>query len=231
MWINQVKTFILNLFFPQFCLNCNREGSYLCEDCKSLLEIETTHQKYRALPPAGGLKDLYFPLSYQNSLMKKLTRKFKYKPFIKELSKPLASLIITHFQLLDNKPDFLLSGSRLKSDFRLIPVPLDRKRLKWRGFNQAEEIGKELSKFFKIPLASNVLFKIKGTFPQVELSEEARKENIKGAFLVKNGEAIREKKILLVDDICTTGSTMTECARLLRATGAKEVIGIVIARG
>ena len=65
-------------------------------------------------------------------------------------------------------------------DFILIPVPLEKKRLKWRGFNQSEEIGKELAKFLKIPLLSDVLHKIKETPPQMELSAEARRENIKG---------------------------------------------------
>ncbi|GAH54413.1 unnamed protein product, partial [marine sediment metagenome] len=139
-------------------------------------------------------------LPYQETLIKNLIQKFKYQPFVKGLTISLTSLIITHFQLLDNKPNF--------SDYILIPAPLEKSKLKWRGFNQAEEIGKELARFLKIPLINNVLVKIKETLPQVELSDEERKENIKGAFLVKNGGIIKEKKILLVDDIYTTGSTL-----------------------
>jgi len=217
MWA-KVKNFILNLLYPQFCFNCGREGSYLCEDCKSTLEILQSHQKYIF----KNLKDLYFALPYQNLLIKNLIQKFKYQPFVKELAIPLTSLIITHFQLLDNKPNF--------SDYILIPVPLEKRKLKWRGFNQAEEIGKELSKFLKISLLNNVLAKIKETPPQVELSDEERKENIKGVFTVRNGVLIKNRKILLVDDIYTTGSTLEECAKVLKETGAKEVIGMVVAR-
>ena len=235
MW-KKIQNFVLNLLYPQFCFNCGQEAtSYLCEDCKSTLEILQSHQKYSSqkgeenkfssspFAVARDLKDLYFALPYQNLLIKNLIQKFKYQPFVKELAIPLTSLIITHFQLLDNKPNF--------SDYILIPVPLEKRKLKWRGFNQAEEIGKELSKFLKISLLNNVLAKIKETPSQVELSDEERKENIKGVFLVKDEELIKNRKILLIDDIYTTGATMEECARVLKTAGAKEIIGIVVARG
>jgi len=74
------------------------------------------------------------------------------------------------------------------------------------------------------------LIKIKENLPQVELSEKERKENIKEVFIIRNREKILGKKILLVDDVYTTGSTMEECSQVLKKAGAKEVIGIVIAR-
>jgi ComF family protein len=221
MWKkSSLKNFLLELFFPQFCLLCKKEGEYLCQDCRATLEISLSHQKYST----KNLNDLYFALPYQNHFVKNLIQSFKYEPFIKELSKPLASLIIEHFQLIE-KPitDF--------SNYILIPIPLKEKRQRWRGFNQAEEIAIELSKFLKIPLINDVLIKIKETLPQVELSERERKENISGAFSLKNNEKIIGRKILLVDDVYTTGSTMEEAARVLKKAGAKEVIGIVIARG
>ncbi len=223
MW-KKFLNFLLDLFFPKFCFNCGKEGNYLCQDCQALLEISGFHQKYST----QNLKDLYFAINYQNSLVKNLIQKFKYEPFMKELAKTLSYLMITHFQLLENPPPFFGGGS----DFILIPVPLEKKRLKWRGFNQAEEMAKELTNFFKIPFILNcALMKIKETCPQVDLKNEERKENTKGAFLVKDNNLIRDKKILLVDDVYTTGSTMEECARVLKESGAKEVIGIVVARG
>jgi len=108
---------------------------------------------------------------------------------------------------------------------------LEKRKLKQRGFNQAEEIAKELSSFLKIPLVSDCLTKIKETLPQVELSGKKREENIKGVFLVKNNEKTRGRKVLLVDDVYTTGSTMEEAARVLKTAGAKEVWGVVVARG
>jgi len=155
-------------------------------------------------------------------LVQKLIRLFKYNPFIKELSGTLASLIINHFQLLDNPPDF--------KGFFLIPIPLEKRKLKQRGFNQAEEIAKELSKSLEIPLISDCLLKIKANFPQIKLSGKEREENIKGVFLCKNPEKIKGRKILLLDDVYTTGSTMEEAARVLKTAGAKEIWGVAVAR-
>ncbi len=209
---------ILGLLFPKFCFGCQSEGTYLCEDCRAILEISKFHKQHSG----QNLKDLYFALPYKNPLIKNLLRKFKYQPFVKELANPLSFLIIEHLQLLDNKPDF--------TDFIIIPLPLEKRKLKWRGFNQAEEIAKELAKFLNIPILNNILIKTKSTLPQVELAEETRKENIKGAFSVKNNQEIKNKKILLVDDVYTTGSTMEETARVLKTAGAREIVGAVIAR-
>jgi len=215
---SKIKTLFLDLFFPKFCFGCQREGSYLCQDCRATLEISDVHQKYET----KYLSDLYHPCNYQKLLIKKLIQNFKYEPFIKELAKPLSSLIIDHFQLIEERRNF--------SEFVLIPIPLEKRKLKWRGFNQAEELSKELSKLLNIPVSNNVLVKIKETQPQVELGDRERRGNIKGVFSIRNGNLIDNKNVLLIDDVYTTGSTMEEAARVLREAGAKEIIGIVIAR-
>ncbi len=212
------KNLVLDVLFPKFCLSCKKEGEYLCQDCQAMLDISGFHQKYET----RNLSDLYYPISYQNKFIQNLIKKFKYEPFIKELALTLSSLIIEHFKLLDQKPDF--------NDFILIPLPLAKKRLKWRGYNQAEEIGKYLAQFFQITMITDVLLKIKTTLPQMELAKEKREENIKDAFAIKSPEIIQGKKILLADDVYTTGTTMEECAAILRGAGAKEIVGIVIAR-
>jgi len=233
--LNRSKNFFLDLLFPKFCLGCQEEGDYLCQDCQATLEIlEYQYCLCKSplrLPEAGKcrrcltkkLNGLYFALNYQSSFPKKLIHQFKYEPFAKGLAKPLASLIIAHFQLLANTPDF--------SNFIIIPIPLEEKRLKWRGFNQAEELAKELAKFLKIPLISGCLIKIKETLPQIDLSAKEREENPRGAFLLKKGGEIKGRKVLLVDDVYTTGATMEEAARVLKEAGVKEVWGVVVARG
>ena len=216
--LKKIGEFISEVFFPKFCLGCQKEGEYLCQDCKELLEILRIHKKYKT----KYLSDLYFPLVYKKPLTKKLILSFKYKPFLKDLSLTLSFLILDHLKLIEEEKNF--------SDFILIPIPLEKKKLKWRGFNQSEEIGKKLAENLEIPIFSNVLFKIKETRPQVELSEKERRENIKGCFLVKNKDLIKNKKILLLDDIFTTGSTMEEAAKTLKEAGAKEIVGMVLAR-
>ena len=218
MWISKIKNFVVEVIFPKSCLECRKEGDYLCQDCLAVLDILSIHQISRT----KNLNDLYFAASYSSPLIKKLIQSFKYEPFIKELAKTLSSLIINHFQLLEKQPIF--------PNHVLIPVPLRIKRLKWRGFNQSEEIGKELAKYLKLPLSNNVLIKTKETPAQVELDGDERRENLKKVFVVENKNLINGKKILLIDDVYTTGATMEECAMVLKTAGAKEVIGVAVAR-
>jgi ComF family protein len=230
--------FCFDIFFPKQCFGCQKGETHLCEDCKSSF-VEISHYQYCLCKKPMLLIDqchncknkkldaLYSAVSYKKILVKKLIHYFKYESFVKELSKPLSSLIIDHFYLLEQQPYFLKN----KINFILIPIPLHIKRLKWRGFNQAEELAKELSKFLDIPLILNCLIKNKETLPQTELKSEKREKNIEGVFLIKNDQEIKGKKILLVDDIYTTGSTMEEAARVLKKAGAEKVIGLTIARG
>jgi len=218
----KIKENFLELLFPRACLGCQREKSWLCQDCKAIIDISRFHQKF----PNPELNDLYSATQFQGPLLKKLIHKFKYEPLVKELAQPLSSLICDHFQLLDIPPVFL--GGR--TNFVLVPIPLEKKRLKWRGFNQAEEIARHLSKFLNMPLLDNVLVKNRTTLPQVKLRAEERKQNILGAFACQNKHKIKGRNILLVDDIYTTGSTMKEAARVLKKSGAQKVIGVVVAR-
>ena len=239
-FLNTIYQFLSGLLFPQFCLNCQREKNYLCQDCFSLIDISTSQYCPFCSPAkivldgktcyscrkSKKLTGLFCAASYQNLIIKKLISQCKYEPCVKELAKPLAVLIIQHFQLLDYPPPFFKD----RTGFVLMPVPLHKKRLKMRGFNQAEEISRQLSLFFKMPLISDCLLKTKQTLPQIELSGKERTDNVKSAFVCQNKNLIKEKKILLVDDVFTTGSTMEECARVLKDSGAKEVWGIAAAR-
>jgi len=249
---DKTKNFILDLLFPKFCLGCQKEGTFLCEDCKATLEISEydyclCSKKPLLIPPAQkfgkcnkcsskNLSGLYFALPYkEKSLTRKLIHQFKYPPYTKNLAKTLASLIIEHLVITQKNTEDIWKNSVL------IPVPLFYKKLKKRGYNQSEELAKELSKVFKIPVFSDVLIKIKKTESQMKLSKEEREKNLAGAFTVKPAFAIKNrstsdvdqfsgKKVFLVDDVYTTGSTMEECARALRGAGAKSVWGICIAR-
>lgn len=111
----------------------------------------------------------------------------------------------------------------------VIPVPLHPRRLLKRGFNQSLEISRTLGKDLDIPILPNGLTRTRHTRPQTRLGRTARQRNIKGAF-VANHAAIQDRTVLLVDDVYTTGSTLSECARTLRRTGAAEVNVLVLAR-
>jgi ComF family protein len=161
-------------------------------------------------------------------LTKKLIRQFKYQPYLKDLAKTLASIVAEHLLISGKNTEVIWQNSVL------VPIPLDNKKLRNRGYNQSEELAKEMAKILKVPVISDVLIKIKPTKAQAESTKQAREKNLEGAFTVKNPSAIRPEghpgKIFLVDDVYTTGSTMEECSKILKQAGAKEVWGITIAR-
>jgi len=237
----KVRNFLVELFFPSFCLGCQKEGTYLCYDCKTILEIsEFTYclcsKNPLRLPPGAKigkcprcqdqrLAGLYFALPYQEKfLTRKLIHQFKYEPYIKNLATPLSEIVLQHLEIIGaNIPEIWKNSI-------LVPIPIEIKKLKDRGYNQAQELAKELGHKLNVPSIFDNLVKIKRTAPQMELSAKERQENLKGAFAVKNPAEFAGKKIFLVDDVYTTGSTMEECARALKATSAKQVFGIAIAR-
>jgi len=233
----QFQKFFLEFFFPQFCINCQKEGNVVCQDCLSTIEItEFCFCPFCKIPkrvPIGKCKShqrfylngLFFATSYQQPLVQKMIIKFKYEPFLKTLAKPLSLLIISYFNLTKLYKIFLKDNSSC-----FVPIPLHISREKWRGFNQSFLIAKELSYFFQIPLLNNNLIKIKKTQPQMSLTESERKINLQNAFAIKNPKEFFKKRIFLVDDVFTTGNTMEECAKILKKAGAKEVWGITIAR-
>jgi ComF family protein len=112
----------------------------------------------------------------------------------------------------------------------LIPVPLHRRRLRERGFNQAVLLGRPLAKVWHIRLVVDNLKRIRWTEPQVTLSASEREANVRGAFALADPAAVRGKKIILLDDVYTTGSTVAECSRVLRQAGAEGVYVITVAR-
>jgi ComF family protein len=112
----------------------------------------------------------------------------------------------------------------------IIPVPLHRKRLRERGFNQAVILARQIAKRFSLPLDFMTLRRERFTAPQVGLGREERSANVRKAFAVRKPEKIAGRRILLVDDVTTTGSTLTECASVLMKANAEAVAILTLAR-
>jgi ComF family protein len=111
-----------------------------------------------------------------------------------------------------------------------MPVPLHKKRLRSRGFNQALILAHGISERFSVPLLYDTLVRLRSTRPQVELSGHERVENVRGAFCLLRPSEVRDKRVLLVDDVFTTGATMNECAKVLKDAGARSVTVLTLAR-
>ncbi len=111
----------------------------------------------------------------------------------------------------------------------VLPVPLHLSRLRRRGFNQATVLAREVSEGLDAPLILGSLIRGRGGRPQVGLRPKERRRNIRGAFSVLSGESIRGRRLLIVDDVLTTGATAQECARVLKSAGAERVALLTLA--
>lgn len=117
----------------------------------------------------------------------------------------------------------------------LAPVPLHKKRLVWRGFNQAELLAEQISKKLKIRIYKDILIRQKNTAPQMEIKDkDERVKNVKDAFEAKKSfsqDEFKNRIFILIDDVSTTGSTLQECAKALKTLKPKEIWAFVIAKG
>lgn len=218
--------------FPVYCLGCGEEGNWLCDNCFKKVDAPGVfccpYCHYHSPEGKCCANCVSFSfLSAQISLFQykeeeeiggKIIGYFKYY-YIEELKKDLDRLID---KFVKGKLG-LFAGLEV-----IVPVPLSKKRLAERGFNQAEIIANILGDKLNLPVVK-ALKRVIHTKQQAKLKREERLKNVRGAF--GNGQDILGEKVLLVDDVFTTGSTMQECAKILHQNGVKEVKGFSLARG
>ncbi|MCK4385616.1 MAG: ComF family protein, partial [candidate division Zixibacteria bacterium] len=180
--------------FCPYCKSLFEYGETTCSFCESAGKISEDH-KISMVRSLGRFDDYY----------KLLIHRFKYGKKI-PLGKRLAQRL---GETINSDSNFL------ESDLS-IPVPLHKSRYRERGFNQSEIVAEEVSKITGLSVLKNVLKRKKNTKDQTNLSPQQREENVRGAFVVTQPEVIGGKKIILVDDVITTGATLSECARMLK---------------
>jgi competence protein ComFC len=233
MTLELFKRKLLNVLFPIDCAGCGKEDVWLCGDCllklplgryENCLFCGKESRGGKTCPECASVHNLdgiFVCADYDDKIISDLIKKLKYS-FARELGEVLGEIAGRFFEKAE-RPEFNLPS------FTVIPVPLHKKRLNWRGFNQAEIIARYLAEKFGLPF-SGYLLRIKYQKPQAKLGEAERKENIKGCF-AWSGKNPCGKNILLIDDVATTGSTLDEAAGVLKTAGSKKVWGLVIAKG
>lgn len=224
--------FACDCLFPKKCFGCYREGDWVCADCRPKLRIRNFCEcpicrrpspdgracdKCRA---SSSLDGLWVVADYENILIKKIITSIKYQ-FIVEPAKEFDRLFENYFARF---PFW-------SKDFLLVPVPLAKKRFLTRGFNQAELISSSLVRAFDNKITPLLRRNVYRT-PQVDLDRQKRLENIRGSFSLVDPieERAKDSRVVLVDDVYTTGATMQECAKVLKHAGFRQVWGVVIAR-
>jgi len=144
---------------------------------------------------------------------------------------------IHHFKY-SNLQDLAIPLGRLMGDYWqknplpaeiIVPVPLHTDRLRERGYNQAALLARELRKGIGLPVSETSLVRVRATRPQVDLNAQERKENVRDAFSCSNTD-LKDKRVLLIDDVYTTGATLEACSIALREIGARSVWALTLAR-
>jgi competence protein ComFC len=234
---------LIELLFPPFCLECKKEGSFLCEECLKTIPLQT--KQYcpfcqRESPDGSSCSFCVLPDFYldkvlavcqfeKKSLLQKAIHAFKYD-FITDLAAPLGQLLYRGIKTFE-----VFEPQHLKN-FIVCSIPLHKKRLRFRGFNQSELLARQFVELHaKNSLHLQFIPFLKRTHFQKAQMESSREERILNA---RNAFALNDKisapllgtSILLIDDVATTLSTLNNCAKVLKENGAVKVYALVLAR-
>lgn len=231
-YLKKAGHWLLDLLFPVSCLVCGLDGVFLCQKCFSELPRLDKQQCLVCQTPSpfgkthincvskNTIDGSIAALPYKNRQINKIIETFKYN-FISDLAEPLARTILEEIKK-QNLSDYFRK-------FTVVPVPLHSRRYNWRGFNQAELLAAKLAESIELAVDNKLVIRKKFTQPQVKLKAEDRKRNVENAFALTGD--VSNKKILLVDDVVTSGSTANELAKLLKRNHAQEVWILTAAHG
>lgn len=223
--MRQIWTVPLVSMYPPICGICekiNKDG--LCPKCNLELkkqaevnilqkgEIEENIKKEKYF------EELMYIFKYEGQVRKLiLDYKFNEKSY---LYKTFVNFLLKNEKIFEN----------IKKYDKIIPVPISKKRNKERGYNQSMLIAEEIANKTNLELVNNCLIKTKNIIEQSKLNKEDRQQNIQGVYSLQNERLITNKKILLVDDIYTTGSTVNECCKILQQSNPKTIGVLVLAK-
>ena len=226
-----IKNIILETFYPRRCVNCGAFGQVVCINCARQVEICQTS----VCPECGkitlncaycrackrrlktALYGIFIASNYDRGPIKELIHHLKYSGFL-ELALIIGEIMYQRIAKIN-----------FSNNCVIVPVPMFKKREITRGFNQAELLARYISNKLNKP-GGLALERVINTKTQVGLSKKERINNIKGSIQCVDRELIFGKMVILVDDVVTTGATLSECARVLKESGAKRVYGLVSAK-
>ena len=222
---------ILNLIYPPTCGICGKlNEDFLCKRCEKILESEAVFglDKYKNIKRKKERKEniknnfndkKYFNehlyIFFYQGIIRRIILKYKFQEQ-SYLDKTFVNFLLKNENFFEN----------IEKYDTIVPVPISRKRLKSRGYNQSELIAKEIACNSNLRIETECIFKVKNIIEQSKLNKEERLKNVQGVYELFNKEKLYKKRILLVDDIYTTGSTVNECAKVLKNSKPK-VIGVL----
>lgn len=210
---------VSNLIYPPACGICGKiNKNFLCIKCQKCLESQAKFNIKENENINYYFENHLYIFEYQG-IIRKLIIDYKFNEKI-YMYKTIVNFI------LKNEKFFKI----LKDYDTIVPVPISKKRWKERGYNQSELIAKEIAKSLQVDYNNKCLIKTKNIIEQSKLSKEEREKNIQGVYELKSENLLENKKILLIDDVYTTGSTVNECCKTLNNINIKKVDVLTLAK-
>ena len=210
---------ILDLIYPPVCGICGKlNQNYLCKKCQKILENQSKFIIDKNQDFNQNFNKHLYIFKYEG-IIRRIILNYKFN------EKSYLYITFVNF-LLKNEKFFKI----LKSYDTIIPVPISSERKNERGYNQSELLAKELAKKLNIECVKNCLIKNKNIIEQSKLTKVERQKNIQGVYILKNKEKLINKKLLLIDDIFTTGSTVNECCKILKQANPRKIDIFTIAK-
>lgn len=222
MDVAKLSESILDILFPRTCVGCGANGTVACANCWKKWErpwVESWTDEAR-----GGVETILSCGAYRNLFIQEVIQRWKFSG-----DRSVAQHLAAHIRdvVRAEQPAWLNSPSVL------VPIPLHTRKLRERGFNQTGDLACALSHELSWPLAP-LLQRVKYTAPQKSLEEHEKSQNLQQAFQVDLAVAAqvnRSTRVIILDDIATTGTTLREAAMVLRTAGFTSVCALVVARG
>jgi ComF family protein len=212
--MREIGAGVLDLLYPPRCLTCGALADSFCPRCRAQIHpVDALDPRVPPIPP--GLTDVR-SVGYHEGPLRAAVLRLKFEQKV-ALAAALGELLARELERV--KPLWLPDA--------LTPVPIHGSRRWDRGFNQAELLAAEVLSRSGVPLRA-ALKRVRQTPPQVGQTREQRAENLRGAFIIDPRVPVAGARMVLVDDVRTTGATLAECAAVLRAAGAAEVFGLTV---
>lgn len=211
---------ILDIIFPPVCGICGKiDPNSLCKKCEIQLKNQAVFGDDDYSKDEGKYFDEHLYVFMYSGVIRKIMLNYKFNDN--------AYIYKTFINFLLNNKNFV---EKIKSYDIIIPVPLSKKREKERGYNQSELIAMEISNLINLQIDKSCLKKSKNITAQSTLNKEERLRNIEGAYSIKSLKNIEQKKVLIIDDIYTTGSTVNECSKLIKQVEIEKIGILTIAK-
>ncbi len=228
---------LLDLIFPKRCVGCGRIGNYFCQNCQCAIRLIFHSETICPVCERPAVAGFTHPMCRTGYTIDGFTSFFHYdgtiKKAVKALKYRLVSDVAAEFVSLIPETSFLNSFHHKLLHPIFLPIPLHKMRMHQRGFNQAEILGGFISHRLQIPMYTDILLRTRETKPQVEMkNKEDRLKNMHGVFGLnpKTQHVLRNKHVILFDDVFTTGATMRSAASVLKHAGANRVWAVTMAR-